>query len=102
MFFIVVVFVLGWLVLDRWTEGNARSELTAWAAREGYEIVSKRREFWGGPFWWRGMRNAVVYEVVVRDHTGRTRTGHVCCRPNILFGSPATVVWEERERPPAG
>lgn len=94
---VVVVLVLAlMLALAIWHERLARRELTDWAAREGYEILSRQRGFRGGPFWWRKLDpNSVVYKVAVRVSKDRTRTGYACCRPNIIFGPPVIVIWDD-------
>ena len=92
----VVVFVLAiFLVFDLWAERRARRMLADWAAREGYEVLSRERSFWGGPFWWRMGENWVVYKVAVRVSGDRTRTGYVCCRPFISFGDSFEVIWKD-------
>jgi hypothetical protein len=76
----------------------ARSEeiLRRWAAEHGFEIISARRAFFGGPFWWRKSENQAVFRVTVRDAAGRTRSGHVRCGGWFLglFSDAATAEWD--------
>jgi hypothetical protein len=93
----IVVLILAFIVaFEIWHWRRCLRLLEAWAARGGYVVVSKRYSFWGGPFWWRKTRNARVFHVLVRDSNGRTRSGHVCCRPYLTLASPVDVIWDDR------
>src|SRR5882724_1725654 len=70
----------------------ARPVIEDWASRSGYELLS-----WGwrtlrrGPFYWRTLGRSMltqmyVFHVAVRENTGATRHGWVCC---YLRGSRA-------------
>jgi len=63
-----------------WHHSRARSILDDWARENGFQILSQEScLFFRGPFFWTTAKGQEVYRVVVRDDTGRTRSGYVRC-----------------------
>jgi hypothetical protein len=87
---IVAIIVLMWAGRIR-----ARSQVTRWCERQGYELVSSRGAwFYEGPRAWLRTEEEHAYHVEVRDRHGDTRTGYVvfgCWNP---FSRTVTVEWE--------
>jgi hypothetical protein len=86
-------FVLGLMLF---TYGRAHAILDAWAAQNGYEILSRRQAWFRGPFWLTSSKNQIVFRVTVRDRHGDVRKGWVRVG-SWLFGvlsDEATEKWE--------
>ena len=89
-----VIFVVGMMF---WRYSRAEDILTCWAEDNGYEIVlSERRSFWRGPFFW-SSKGQEVYYVTVRMPDDQLRRGWVRCGGWFLglLSDQAEVEWDE-------
>lgn len=83
----VMLVVLGFLVLvligvivTKWHHARAREMLEGWARQSGVQILkAEYRSFFRGPYFWTSSKGQTVYEVWVRDESGRDRHGYVRC-----------------------
>ena len=76
--FLVVVTGVAILV-NRLSSASAERRLSDWARKSGFSIVrAEEKHRRCGPFTWSaGGRGAKVFQIVVRDTAGSTRTGWV-------------------------
>ena len=98
----VVLLLLAWpilvIVLVRWHLRRSRRIVQAWAAANGYRLLSaERRWLWFGPFWWRTGRGHAVFRVTVSDSAGNCRGGFVRVGGWLLgmFSNRAVAVWDD-------
>ncbi len=97
---VVIVVLVAALAIGGMVWHIRRSEeiLRRWAAGSGYEILqSERRWFFRGPFWWRTSEHMEVFRVLVRDGTGRQRSGFVRVGGWFwgLWSDAAKVEWDD-------
>jgi hypothetical protein len=85
------------LFVDLWDFTRAQSVLEHWAGENGYDILSKERRWFGGPFWWRKTNDQVVFYVTVRTSEGQIRRGWIRCGSWFLgiLSNRADVEWDE-------
>lgn len=88
-FFVVVVCVAA--LISKLSSASARQRLADWARKAGVVIVRAEEKHGScGPFTWAaGGRGAKVFQIVVRDSAGSTRTGW------IRMMIEPEIVWDE-------
>jgi hypothetical protein len=86
-FFVLVTGVA--LLVSRLSSASARKQLADWARQSGFAIVSAVEKHGRcGPFTWAaGGRGAKVFQIVVRDAAGSTRSGwaRMMIEPEIIW-----------------
>jgi hypothetical protein len=88
-FFVVVVCVAA--LISTLSSSSARQRLADWAHQSGVEIVrADEKHGRCGPFTWAaGGRGAKIFQIVVRDAAGSTRSGW------IRMMIEPEIVWDE-------
>ena len=74
-----VLFFIGLAVaMWFWQISHSRDRLDAWAAENGFELLSReRRLMFRGSFTWTSGKGQEVFYVTLRDAAGRTRAAYV-------------------------
>lgn len=81
------------ILVSRLSSASARRRLSDWARESGFAIIrAEENQGRCGPFTWAaGGRGAKVFQIVVRDTAGSTRTGWVrmMIEPEVIWDASA-------------
>ena len=102
VFFVVVVAIRILIIMWRFQRG--RQILDQWAQGQGFQLVEANyRWVFQGPFFWGHSRGQSVYKIQAIAGAGNSRTGWARCGGWFmgLCSNEVTVVWDDRDAPPA-